>query len=60
MSKMILNRRSLLAGSAATALAAPSIVSANVLGGGPLNQGTKPLEHGIVTIADFGLSLIHI
>ena len=59
MSNLKLNRRSLLVGSTATALAAPSIVSANVLGGGPLGQGTTPLKHGAVTVADFGDVKIH-
>jgi glyoxylase-like metal-dependent hydrolase (beta-lactamase superfamily II) len=59
MSHLKLNRRSLLIGSAATTLAAPSIVSANILGGGPLGQGTTPLKHGIVTVADFGDVKIH-
>jgi len=54
-----LNRRSLLIGSAATTLAAPSIVSANILGGGPVVQGVTPLKHGIVTVADFGDVKIH-
>ncbi len=59
MSKLLMNRRSMLVGTAATTLAAPSIVSANILGGGPLDQGTTPLEHGIVTVADFGEVKIH-
>ncbi|WP_282076639.1 MBL fold metallo-hydrolase [Epibacterium ulvae] len=59
MSKLITNRRSLLVGGAAAALSAPSILRANTLGGGPLGQGSKPLEHGVVTIADFGEVKIH-
>lgn len=64
MTNPIINRRSMLFGSAATAiaattLAAPTIVKASTLGGGPLGQGVKPLEHGIVTVADFGDVKIH-
>ena len=54
MSKLTINRRTLLVGSAASTLAAPNIVRANILGGGPIGQGTTPLEHGVVTVADFG------
>ena len=59
MTKLNLSRRSMLIGTATTTLAAPSIVSANILGGGPLGQGTTPLTHGIVTVADFGDVKIH-
>ncbi|MEO9650440.1 MAG: MBL fold metallo-hydrolase [Roseobacter sp.] len=59
MSKLLMNRRNLLAGSATAALATPSLVHANILGGGPIGQGTKPLKHGEVTIADFGDVKIH-
>jgi len=52
-------RRTLLTGAASTVLFTPSIVSANALGGGPLGQGTSPLEHGLVTISDFGEVKIH-
>jgi len=59
MSKLITDRRSLLVGGAATVLSAPSILRANTLDGGPSGQGFKPLEHGVVTIADFGEVKIH-
>ena len=53
------SRRTLLAGAVAAPLAAPSIVNARVLGGGPLKQGVKPLKHGSVTVTDFGNVKIH-
>lgn len=59
MSELKINRRSLLVGSTVTALPAQSIVSTNILGDGPLDQGTRPLKHGVVTVADFGDVKIH-
>lgn len=59
ISNPTLNHRSLLIGTTATALAAPTILSVNALGSGPLGQGTTPLGHGIVTVADFGDLKIH-
>ncbi len=55
----ISTRRNLLIGAASTVLFTPSIVSASTLGGGPLGQGTAPLEHGLVTVSDFGDVKIH-
>lgn len=62
MSKPIINRRTLLVGTAAATVAtfaAPSLLKANTLGGGPLGQTTTILEHGVVTVADFGDVKIH-
>lgn len=59
MSNHLTTRRNLLLGATTTALAAPSILRANTLGGGPLGQGSAPLEHGVVTVADFGDVKIH-
>ena len=52
-------RRNVLLGATATTLAAPTILRANTLGGGPIGQGSAPLAHGAVTVADFGEVKIH-
>lgn len=59
MSKLITTRRSVLVGAAATTLAAPGILKAGSLGGGPFNHGVVALEHGTLTIVDFGDVKIH-
>ena len=59
MSKFVTNRRNMLLGAASATLAAPNIVQASTLGGGPLGEGTTPLKHGVVTVADFGDVKIH-
>ena len=59
MSKFVTIRRNMLLGAASATLAAPNIVQASTLGGGPLGEGTTPLKHGVVTVADFGDVKIH-
>lgn len=61
MKDLRLNRRNFIS-SAVTGsviLAAPSIVSARSLGGGPLNQGMVPMIHGSMTVTKFKESTIH-
>lgn len=61
MKDLIVSRRKFISSTVAGSLiiGAPSIVSARSLGGGPLNQGAVPMEHGSMAVTEFKDSKIH-
>lgn len=59
MNDLKLSRRSFVAGTGSMILAAPAIVSARSLNGGPVNQGVTPMKHGSMKITEFKDSSIH-
>ncbi len=61
MKDLMVSRRKFISGTVAGSLiiGAPSIVSARSLGGGALNQGAVPMEHGSMAVTEFKDSKIH-